>query len=359
MLPNFFCHLFTGDDKTGVIPFGEPFPAIIEHSGYSQYLYGGSFILCPIMPHLTLRNTTKPYFLALSPIREKFDGRRILPVQKIQRRRTSRENVFNFQYHFAICVQPTYRYDSVLELMEWLEFHRMMGVTHVTMYNISMGAHQVHVNGQVAQSNDCLWRYRGVANYVLFLDFDEYLVPNYTHAVNYAQLVERLKTVPVDEKLNRSLPVAQFLFRSAFFGKDLAREFGTRRKLALPSTDSSEKLRLDDLITFTRTERQSFMYPAKVRSKFMSIPNQVIEPGVHYLERSEPRSLGEVQVSPEEIGFVHHYRDYLCGVRECSTLKKVTDNSAHFWVAGVLERTEELWKEVRKECNLGLEMLQS
>jgi hypothetical protein len=42
-------------------------------------------------------------------------------------------------HKFSVCVQPTFEYDRVFEFVQWMEFHKMMGVSHFTFYNVSIG----------------------------------------------------------------------------------------------------------------------------------------------------------------------------------------------------------------------------
>lgn len=42
-------------------------------------------------------------------------------------------------YKFVACVQPTFNFDRVEAFLEWVEFQKMMGVTHFAFYNMSIG----------------------------------------------------------------------------------------------------------------------------------------------------------------------------------------------------------------------------
>jgi hypothetical protein len=112
-----------------------------------------------------------------------------------------------YTYDFAVCgiFQNEARF-----LREWIEFHKIVGAQHFYLYNnkstdnfmdilapyIKSGLVEVidwlysneNLNAQNSAFSDCIKRASGVANWVAFLDLDEYLFP-----VNEFRLVNFLK----------------------------------------------------------------------------------------------------------------------------------------------------------------------
>ncbi|XP_035713740.1 uncharacterized protein LOC110857308 isoform X2 [Folsomia candida] len=100
-------------------------------------------------------------------------------------------------YNISACLQPIYTNENVttinpLRLIEWLEFQLMMGVQHFTFYNISANPiiskvlksykevsilpwnipfilpNEIRARGQFIQANDCSHRHRGISRFFLY-----------------------------------------------------------------------------------------------------------------------------------------------------------------------------------------------
>jgi len=163
-------------------------------------------------------------------------------------------NIMEIQYpaknppsKFAVCVQPTFNYDNSVRFVEWIEFHRSLGVERFTLYNISIGPSvsciineynslnardensQIFIEvlpwgnpsdriisnvtikqqNQLAALNDCVYRQRGFSQYVLNIDLDEFMTPHEDD--NYANLIKRL------DWLSGKNRIGVYEFRNAFF----------------------------------------------------------------------------------------------------------------------------------------------
>lgn len=191
-----------------------------------------------------------------------------------------------------MCVQPLYNYDNILEFLEWIEFHKLMGVSHFTFYNISIGPdtssllrspekllgtqaivmpwnplqpeleseRKVHAHGQPASASDCILRYRGVAKHVVFLDLDEFLTIDPSIAKNYSQLISLLY------KKNKRKTIVQYKVRSAFFGINKSgRDKDQKRETKTVVKQNMLNLEEMDLITFRQIERMAGFYKAGSR----------------------------------------------------------------------------------------------
>lgn len=147
----------------------------------------------------------------------------------------------------AVCVKPFhFSYDQALYLMEYLEFYALLGVSHFTFYNHTLGPHascvlqsyqqgqvpgnltafdweplqpaeaasnatprvlkslhyqrptvsilpwnlrmrsqkEIRTEGLFAALNDCLYRTMYRYKYLALVDLDEFIVPRYTDTLN-------------------------------------------------------------------------------------------------------------------------------------------------------------------------------
>ena len=120
-----------------------------------------------------------------------------LPVYRVQGER---------EFTFATCLhQPLeLKDDKLLDMVSWLEIQHVIGVEHITIYNQNIAPlilktlqsyqrkgfvdiidwkldnteNRIGVNGQLGLINDCLYRYLGKAQYILFIDVDEVIIPH-------------------------------------------------------------------------------------------------------------------------------------------------------------------------------------
>ncbi|OXA48136.1 hypothetical protein Fcan01_16924 [Folsomia candida] len=190
-------------------------------------------------------------------------------------------------HKFAVCVPPAYdNFDNVVLFLEWLEFYKMMGVGHFTFYNVStdpsiscvMNSASFNaetpatilkwtfpipsrINSQLAQESDCAFRYRGVAKHIIGVDYDEFFVPNYTLARNYAELINALDTAWASEPRDGSL--ASYQFQSAFFDPDFS-HFPASKVETLPRV-KLDQLELDDMVLYRYVTRAEALFPYETR----------------------------------------------------------------------------------------------
>lgn len=105
---------------------------------------------------------------------------------------------------------------QVLQLIEFIELHKILGATHVTLYNDTVGTEagcslkhyvnkgvvtllpwhhldmisqrEIRTEGLFAALNDCLYRSMYSFEYVALLDLDEFIIPK--HGFTLADLIE-------------------------------------------------------------------------------------------------------------------------------------------------------------------------
>lgn len=147
-----------------------------------------------------------------------------------------------WQDDFAICVPIGFGMLDTLDLLEWFEMVKLLGISNVHVYNATMspnlnkvlnfytqsGFLKVHqmappVNhftkkgsklASPAALNDCMLRYMYTYRYIFFIDFDELILPQ--TASNYTQL---LKDMNKYHNLKEDHP--SYTFRNAYHFLDL------------------------------------------------------------------------------------------------------------------------------------------
>ena len=218
---------------------------------------------------------------------------------------------FQRRNDFGICVPPLFGHIPSTTLVEFIEFSKLLGVSHFIFYrhkvsreisktllfyemkglvtvvrwDVPVDDQSVWYHGQLLAINDCLYRSMHAFDHVAFNDIDEFIVPH-AHK-NWKDMVSSFSTkVPSGAAPAGSNPCG-YSFQSAFFDP------------LLPGLLSHV---LYDLESDLRTKSFS-----KVRSKVMVKPVEIFELGIHHISRPlmENRTILAV---PTEVAFVHHYR---------------------------------------------------
>ena len=109
-------------------------------------------------------------------------------------------------HKLSVCVKPFhYEFNRAQQLIEFIEMHRLLGVSYFTFYNHTVGPKvdcilrqyieenlvqvlpwqrldvvsqkEIRTEGIFASLNDCLYRHMYDSEYLLFIDFDEFIIP--------------------------------------------------------------------------------------------------------------------------------------------------------------------------------------
>ena len=118
---------------------------------------------------------------------------------------------------------------------------------------------------------------------------------------------------------------------------------------------TSKSSRFEDMIVFRKTRRTStFSLPAK-RSKYIAIPNQVVQVGNHFIHKFQQGR--EVNVPPD-IGFLHHYRSN-CIInnknvkfKKCQNIPTEVDRTMYTHKKKLIERMDKVFVALSQQCNL-------
>ncbi|XP_039497843.1 uncharacterized protein LOC120455558 [Drosophila santomea] len=378
--------------------------------------YSACFILCPVrtpplaVPHfvsvvsrlrappgnlLTLRNTDQDADFAVSPARNS-SARRGLPVGRPP---PSGDNIPD---RIAICVKPLhFNYDQALYLMEYLEFYALLGVSHFTFYNHTLGPHascvlenyqqglvpgnltahdlepltpaevannatprvlrtqyqrptvsilpwnlrmrsqkEIRTEGLFAALNDCLYRTMYRYKYLALVDLDEFIVPRYSDTLNdlIGSLNQRFR--------NRN--TGAYSFQNAFYYLQFADDSLASSGIE-GGNDQLAKVRAN-LVTQRKTRRRYKLHPQKQRSKYICKPEAVVEAGNHFVWEFAPGK-GSLNVPPKE-AILQHYRVCEFGGNDCIKAPSIVDRTTTKYVNRLVQRVDAVYRHLRQRCDL-------
>ena len=105
-----------------------------------------------------------------------------------------------FKYYFILCA--IFKNESNY-LREWIEYHKLLGVDHILLYNnLSDDSYfnvlEEYINenyvtlidwpyerGQISAYKDCFEKYRNDTKWIMFLDLDEFICPKYDTDIKF------------------------------------------------------------------------------------------------------------------------------------------------------------------------------
>lgn len=310
--------------------------------------YSASFILCPLEA-----NQSVPASVSIVA-RPKDYPANLLEVINMEEQRTD-------QMNFGICVKPLhYRYNQEMQILEFIELHRILGVNHFTFYNNTIGPQvdcilhdyidrgivtmlpwklkmksqkEIRTEGLFAALNDCLYRSMYRFSHLVLIDFDEFIIP--THNDTLPQLIEHV----IHPKLGHS--AGSFSFQNAFF--------------YLYWDDDEAVYDFNDpvaaaMVTLKKTRMKSKLHPHKQRSKYICRPEVVVEAGNHFVWEFLPGHY-TLNVNPHA-GFLHHYRICEFGGNNCINTASTVDRSAFRYKERLVQAVRDRYNHLKKRCGL-------
>ncbi|KAJ3625269.1 hypothetical protein MTP99_018827 [Tenebrio molitor] len=311
--------------------------------------YSACFVLCPL-----LANQSVPASVSV--------------VSKIKSSPTNLLTVIN-NYNdsgkpsnrFAVCIKPLhFDYNRALQILEFIELNRIMGVEHFTFYNHTIGPQvgcilqdyvdrglvtllpwqlnmlsqkEIRTEGLFAALNDCLYRSMNLYSHVLLIDLDEYIIPRNNETL--PQLIEYL-----NNRLN-TRTTGSYSFQNAFFYL----QWGDDDSVY----DSNDPVAAG-LVTLKKTRRRSKLHPHKQRSKYICRPELVVEAGNHFVWEFIPGH-GTLNVPPDA-AILHHYRICEFGGDDCIKTASTVDTTAFKYKSKLVEEVKERYREFKVKCNL-------
>lgn len=334
--PTVYCRLLMPDGTFNDVPVVRKI--MNEHW---RLTYASYFLSCEVS-----KNLPPPSRVLLS-LHRNFTSSALLPVFN------NKEDTSSPRGDIAVCVKPLhYYYDRGTWLAEFIELHRILGAEHFFFYNHSVGQNvdtllrhymeqkivsvlpwnlpvrsqkEIRTEGIFSSLNDCVLRTMHLFHYVIILDFDEYIIPR--EHDNYLEMLEKLEE---DNKRIRGKP-GSFVFRNTFFylyWENDTTSYGVEPEKPPDWTPY--------FVTQYKTRRLATSMKVGSRSKYILVPERVIEVGNHVVWRHASGSRS-IQV-PESMALLHHYR--ICEFGGFSCLKKpsLVDRTANKFGRELLNR---------------------
>ncbi|XP_076466741.1 beta-1,4-galactosyltransferase galt-1-like [Babylonia areolata] len=289
------------------------------------------------------------------------------------------------QYQFLICFPPLHSgFGKVSEIVDNLEMAKLLGAQYAVVYRnkVSRKVDQVlrhyarkgflevknwtnppepiHYKGQMAAINDCLLQNRYRADFIIFMDFDEMIVPQIhttwasltrtlisessssdfvRHNKEFVRMSDAFTSRIVNGKGHRSSSTANtsvkfpeigaLRFPSTFFFKDKDTKL------------TEQESRFKSMFLLNQRRTRKFW---EMRSKCMINPRAVDVMGIHYV-RSFRGNEVTVLVN-DTVGFAHHYR--CC--KNWAFLPNFRDSNILRFAAEFVRRLNETYRELESEA---------
>ncbi|KAG8191806.1 hypothetical protein JTE90_022799 [Oedothorax gibbosus] len=341
--PPVFCRIQMSDGKT--IDARANRKVMNEHW---KLRYSSVFINCEVP-----KNTDPPLKVLVS-LNRNFTYSAMVPVHR------NKENIVSPRGEIAVCVKPFhFSYDRATWLLEFIELHRVLGAEHFFFYNHTIGPNvdallrnymsqkvvtvlpwnlpvlsqkEIRTEAIFTSLNECVFRTMYLYKYVVLLDFDEYIIPR--EHDNYLDMIHQLE----EDHKNIRGQAGSFVFKNVFFylyWENDTTSFGVEPEKAPQYVPY--------LLTQYKTRRLSTAMKVGSRSKFIVVPERIVEVGNHVVWRhtSGSRAIN----APDTIGLLHHYRICEFGGFSCLKKESVTDRTAQKFGS-------ELLKRVMRRCRL-------
>ncbi|XP_060567227.1 uncharacterized protein LOC132726005 [Ruditapes philippinarum] len=227
-----------------------------------------------------------------------------------------------YQRKFTVCLRPLhFRYGRAYELVEWIEFNKMLGAEKIVVYNYSIAMNidqvlsnyveedivevvqwdlpiksytwpktsapvEIHSMGTIPMLQDCLYRNRAHSEFLINCDVDEFIIPRSDNTYTWSELFTQIPS-----------EYDTYIFRNTFFRKEwnsYITEFQNKH--------ISQKFNIISLQYF---EREDVIFPAWSRSKYFTRTIKE-DKSLMIHEVSGSRSY----IVPVELGLLHHYRNW-------------------------------------------------
>ncbi|RZF47881.1 hypothetical protein LSTR_LSTR007878 [Laodelphax striatellus] len=264
----------------------------------------------------------------------------------------------------AVCVSPIHgNYSKTMMVMEFLEYYKILGASHVTLYNSSISAEtscmlrsyeekgfvtnlpwefskmkmrsevDVRIEAQLSALNECVSRQKYRFTHVAMVDLDEFIMPQRHHT--FQELIRS-----IDPHWSNS-KVASYNIRSAFFYENWPDDKG------LKVEDPFEK----NLMTLKKTRRSNELFPHRIRSKVILRPEFVEDAGIHFV--AIPSANYHAMHVEASDAIVNHYRWTMCQVAaDCLRSPSGIDRNIYRYRHSLANNVKMSWNELRSKCGL-------
>ncbi|KAK9883000.1 hypothetical protein WA026_001212 [Henosepilachna vigintioctopunctata] len=308
--------------------------------------YSACFVMCPL-----LQNQTAPNYVSV------VSKKNTIPTNLLEV--TDNYNETRPTNKFGVCVKPFhFEYNRALQMLEFIELNRILGVEHFTFYNHTMGPQvdcllrdyiaeglvtllpwqldmvsqkEIRTEGLFAALNDCLYRSMYKYSHLLLIDLDEFIIPRNNDTL--PQLIDYL---------NRRMgarTTGSYSFQNAFFYLQWSDD---------ETVYEANDLISPNLVTLRKTRRRSKLHPHKQRSKYICRPELVVEAGNHFVWEFLPGH-GTTN-SPPDAAILHHYRVCEFGGDDCVKTASTVDTTAFRYKDRLVEEVRRSWDRNKGRC---------
>ena len=206
-----------------------------------------------------------------------------------------------------------YHMSPTAEVRLVLETYRRAGIVQVVPWNtmtlnsnyVEDDDSEVHYFGQLAALNDCAYRSMSSSKFVLFTDMDEVVVPRDSSSASWIAMLDRATRdwLARDSSITGSLFPGTYMIRSVFFESNVER----------PAMQMSEWLPRDSKLEtadncLTAVQRDVFIQPYNVRSKYFVWSKTAVMIGVHFSYDFIDRTRVITVDVDERVALLHHYQ---------------------------------------------------
>jgi len=342
-----------------------------EHFGLA---YGSHYIICKI-PQMQpgSYNWTKVTVIKQDPSMEDdvVNKRKAFPEPAIDINRIpllDANQAAKKRRKMAACIKPFhYNWNRALWLIEFLEFHKVLGVSHFVFYNHTLGPavdlviqryvntgeatvlewnlplktqKQIRTEGMFTALNECNLRLVNRFEFTLMVDVDEFILP-YGNVTDLFQMIDGITGSP---------KMGAFVFKNAFHYLYWSNDTSTTEKYARGLFDQYDVKKINDtssivqpyLLTQTKTRRLVNLHNHGTRSKYIVRPDAADMIGNHNVWTFFPGFVAK-NIN-EDVAVSHHYRICEFGGFDCLKLPSKTDRVAHRWAKSLFAR-------VKKACD--------
>ncbi|KAK2153402.1 hypothetical protein LSH36_298g02007 [Paralvinella palmiformis] len=254
------------------------------------------------------------------------------------------------EHEFGICTAVGFGRLPVDRMVEWFEFHRLLGVTEFNIYSVNMrglkrvfahyediGVLRVHATTSPLTSwyvasirlasqvvlNDCMMRNRKRYRYVVIVDFDEIMWPN--RPGNFSALLGR-----VNAAQDVILPCISYTFHNAY------------HILTFPEDA--------DQPWYLRTMRFRFRHPPTpmpAKSKSIVDPRMCIIVYHHAcILPADPELRPATVVVDPELAMSHHYRECPPHLARCDVIPQRPDDLVLQYKEVLISRVRPILRKV-------------
>ena len=211
--------------------------------------YSACFVICPLKTSSDSKEQFIPESISIIPV-ESDPDRKITNRLPVINSRNGGTGTYQInKTDVGVCVKPIhFHYNKTLELIEFIELNKILGVTKFTFYNHTMSDEvscvlnyymkqetdsvsvmswdlkvdsqtEIRTEGLFAALNDCLYRNMNDFHYLMLIDFDEFIIPHMNESI--PDMLEYLNSNKVLMKNGRKLfhpkLTSSYSFQNAFF----------------------------------------------------------------------------------------------------------------------------------------------